>query len=404
MEKYYSAIVLISMVLLMTSCSEDENSPVDTTEPARAGWTFLLYDDADFSNAYDPLNNFSNLVSSNSHINYLVLQDVNIGPAAYYRIDEDHVPVVLQTLPEVNMGSKTTLENFLNFAEENYPAERYIVAFYDHGGGWMGTCWDVTSNNDNLTPAEIGDALESFGGVDLVLFTAPCLMGSVESAYQLRNCCNYYIGSEDLSGFIFWRMMLDKFDEHIKNNISTTSRELAEEIISLHDTYKNATTYGEEMTMSAIDCSKLTAAVSSFDGITEYYLDHTDKFRLLTSGSIMIYNTHYYDLIGLLQNLKENESDEQLKNQISETILLFNDCVVAECCGYLRLGSNGLNIFFPNGSGFTEVYSPRYATGLDFVTDCHWDELVFSFMDTAGPTAQNNILEELLALNSYVSE
>jgi hypothetical protein len=65
MEKH--CIVLIAIIcLLQLSCSNEELTPA----PKKA-WTFLLYDDADFYNAYDPLNNFSNLVSSNSIINYL---------------------------------------------------------------------------------------------------------------------------------------------------------------------------------------------------------------------------------------------------------------------------------------------------------------------------------------------
>jgi hypothetical protein len=28
--------------------------------------------------------------------------------------------------------------------------ERYVLAIYDHGGGWRESCWDETSNDDNL--------------------------------------------------------------------------------------------------------------------------------------------------------------------------------------------------------------------------------------------------------------
>jgi hypothetical protein len=51
---------------------------------------------------------------------------------------------------------------------------------------------------------DMQEALSKNGGVDFVLFTAPCLMGAIESVYELRNCAKVYIGSENLSGYCWW--------------------------------------------------------------------------------------------------------------------------------------------------------------------------------------------------------
>jgi len=417
MKKSIWVIVLIISGLLPFSCSKEGNPvqyekeiappPKEITPSPKKEWTFLLYDDADFANAYDPLADFSKLVSSNANINYLVLQDGNGTKASYYQIGEQHVPIFLRNLDEVNMGESNTLENYLNFAKKYFPAERYIVAFYDHGGGWMGTCWDITTSQDeNLTPAEMNDALTNAGGVDLVLFTAPCNMGSIESAYQLRKSSKYYIGSEDVSCFSFWTGMLDKFDAFLKNNIKITSNDLAREIITLHDQNKKANGIaGPLITMSAINTSKLSNLVASFNNITKYYSENIEKFKSMPHKNIKKYLTNdpsdFCDFLSLLKSLKENETESIIKNQLTETINLFNDCIVAECHGDSTLGSHGLNIYYPVKKYSSETYYSPYGIGLDFKSDCSWEKLISNSLNKSQLSSPDERLKNILKHNGY---
>jgi Clostripain family len=396
-------IIVLSLIvlgLITNSCSK-ESSPVESPAEKKE-WTFLLYDDADFYNAYDPLNDFAELVSSDDNINYLVLQDGTKTKGNYYKIGEQHEKIVLRKLDEVNMGDKSTLENYLNYAKKYFPAKRYIIAFYDHGGGWQGTCWDSTSQNDNLTPAEINDALTNSGGVDLALFTAPCLMGSIESAYQLRKSAKYYIGSEDLSGFIFWIGMLNKFDAFLKSNSMITSNSLAETIITLHDQYKNVNGYGHLITMSAINTSKLGNVVESFNKVTNYYVDNIDKYKPLPVENIKKIYTDYCDLIMMLKVMKENETETIISNQLTETINLLNDCIVAECHGDSTIGSYGLNIYYPSKKYTSEIYYSPYGIGLDFKSDCSWDKLISNSLNKLPSSSSAEQLKNIFRLNGYI--
>lgn len=369
-------ILLIFFTLLQLSCSEDNPNVNEISPSSKKAWTIFLYDDADFPNAYDPLNDFSERVSSNEDINYLVLQDGNKTGAKYYRINEKNEPTILNDIEEVNMGSKTTLENFVNYAKKFFPAERYIVAFYDHGGAWKGACWDVTSGNDNLTVAEINNGLVNSGGTDIILFTAPCLMGSIEAAYQMRTSVEYYIGSEDRSGFIYWTGMWNAFDTFIKNNPTVSTENLAKEIIDLHDKNKNAFGYGSDITMSAIETSKLNALLGSFEKVTSYYKNHPEDFKSYTKDNLKMYGENYCDFLGMIKALYQNESDQNIKQTLNETISLFEACILAECHGASKTGSNGLNIYYPKQKYSSEVYYSPYGIGLDFKSDCSWGELI----------------------------
>ncbi len=62
---------------------------------------------------------------------------------------------------------------------------------YNHGGGCWDACIDETDNGW-LTMDDIQKALEEAGGIDILMFNAPCLMGNLEAVYELRNVVNVY--------------------------------------------------------------------------------------------------------------------------------------------------------------------------------------------------------------------
>ncbi|MGW8266254.1 MAG: clostripain-related cysteine peptidase, partial [Longimicrobiales bacterium] len=205
----------------------DPELPSEPDPLPEKAWTFLLYDDADFENAYDPLDDFAARVAGGENVNFLALRDGETTPGALYAIGPGHRISLKKSYGEINMGAATTLSGTLDWVKEYFPAERYIVAFYDHGGGWRGSCWDKTNHGDNLTMAEKRSALAEVGGVDLVLFTAPCLMGALEAAYDLREVTEVYVGSEATSGFIWWREPMRDLSAVLESNPDISTLELA---------------------------------------------------------------------------------------------------------------------------------------------------------------------------------
>jgi hypothetical protein len=389
----------VIFLLLIFSCKEESPKPTKK-------WTFLLYDDADFNDAYDPLDTypgsgilpFYKLASSDANVNYLVLRDRIDTEACYYKIDESNNLVQLQRLGEQNMGSSGTLSNFIKYAKENYPAERYITAFYDHGGGWMGTCLDASSSNDWLTAYEIESALSLSGGVDMVLFTAPCLMASVETAYQVRNTCDFYIGSEDLSGFLYWSEMMHSFDKLIKANPDISTEELAIKVIDLHS--KNIAD-NPTLTMSAVKTANLKELVEDMNDVFNYYRDHMNDFTTFTSGRLKTYHLDYCDLKGLLVALFSQETNTDIKNTLSGTIEQFDKCVVANSYGVNDFGSNGLNIYFPTQKYSDEVYYSPYGDNLEF-SQHSWASLLQKLL-SGKSKVKDNTLESLFNRDCLLS-
>ena len=100
-----------------------------------------------------------------------------------------------------SMGDPATLTNFLAYCKENYPAERYDMILWDHGGGPnLGICQDETFRKDSLSMHEVAQALKDSPfankGLDIILFDA-CLMGSAEVAVMVAPYAKYMVATED---------------------------------------------------------------------------------------------------------------------------------------------------------------------------------------------------------------
>lgn len=339
-------------------------------------WTWMFYDDADFYRAYDPLEDFSEEAFSNEYLDILVLQDKEYGPAKIWYVDETHNTDILENVGEVNMGDAQTLQDFVTYAKDHYPAERYILSFYDHGGGWSGVCWDDTSI-DHLTMDEVQYALLNTGGVDIVCHTAPCLMGAIESAYELRACTEVYIGSEELSGYGHWWGTIGKMCDKLNDNPEITNDDFGKFVIqSLWDT----TPWPDAITMSAVNTTNLEALVSSCDCVAkEFISSYNESYDLFWS----IYPTMQrfgdgfcIDAYDLAAKCSNGDFNQQILHDLMALMDCFSEVIIDECHGDYP-GAHGLSIYVPDPSKYS--YSPQYGQssyGLDFAQNTNWDEFL----------------------------
>lgn len=109
-----------------------------------------------------------------------------------------------------NMGAQETLEDYLDWAVSTYPADRYMLVFWNHGGGSnSGVCFDETADYDALTIHEINDALYNFTEanpdfhLDVIGFDA-CLMATYETAAHMQYYADFMVASEELEPGLGW--------------------------------------------------------------------------------------------------------------------------------------------------------------------------------------------------------
>lgn len=352
-------------------------------------WTFLFYNDADFTNAYNPYSDFVTSAHSSQNVNVLMLEDRWFGPCRLWYIGKDRRPVVLQNWGEANMGHYNTLRKFIAYGKEHYPADRYLLALYDHGGGWMGACSDVT-NNDWLSMLEISRALRATGGVDIIAFTAPCMMGALESVYQLRDLADVYIASQDLSGYAAWHGIMDDICGILDASSELTIAAIAKKIVRLvaQNPYWASQFFGGEewITMSAVDAQKTRAVAHQVDVVSRYAAVHMAKlfddlkpaargaWKMGRNGELTVGERDLYHFAG---KWAASVTDPFVADHLQMLLAALDDAVLAEYHGWAQTGANGLSIYFPQ---YKRDYYPSYASSnLDFAGNTGWDEFLNAF-------------------------
>jgi len=125
-------------------------------------------------------------------------------------------------LGEVNMSSGQTLVNFVTWAINDYPADKYVLIMSDHGMGWPGGWTDPTPQGavDASSPlsAKLGNVLfmnemdKALGqirattGIDKfeLIGLDACLMGQLEVFTALEPHARYAVASEETEPSIGW--------------------------------------------------------------------------------------------------------------------------------------------------------------------------------------------------------
>ena len=104
-----------------------------------------------------------------------------------------------EELPLASMADPETLTDFVRWSTEKYPAKRYALVLWDHGGGSKtGIFIDELFDNDIMYLWELGSAIRDTGTkMDLVLFDA-CLMANLETAFILKDYAEYMVASEEV--------------------------------------------------------------------------------------------------------------------------------------------------------------------------------------------------------------
>lgn len=383
-----SLIVVMILFLLIPPAQATVNSYDNNHSlPQTKAWTTLYYIDNDYSGSLtDPLQQvFIDEIASTPNLNVIVIQDKLNEPALLYYINENHTKILLEDLGEVDMANYLTLKNFIDYGKQNYPAEKYLLWVINHGGAWKGACIDETDESTAMTMDEFKRALSETGGVDIICFLA-CLMGSIETVYELRDLVDIVIGSEDLAYTAWWNGICGDTNQLLTNTPDLSNEEIGSNIVNFFPEYTNP--YSHKLTMSAIRTDKITTLVDALDQLARYQTAHWlrsyrsvriahDSTFLLADYQSWAPVFEVYDLKGYIESLPSSP-------ERTAVLDAFQDAVITEVHGSTMKGTNGLSIFFPaKKSPYNLVQLYKEDThGLDFAADTWWNEFLFFFVIT----------------------
>ena len=183
---------------------------------------------------------------------------------------------------EKNLGSQSmtdpsVLSGYIQWCAGNYPASRYELILWDHGGGSVsGYGYDEKfASTGSMSLAGVDAALKSAGvKFDFIGFDA-CLMATAETALTLTQYADYLIASEETEPGVGWYYTnwLTAFGK----NTSIPTVELGRQIVdSFVDTCAEKCR-GQLTTLSVVDLAELEATLPS--ALSEFSRSTTQLIR-----------------------------------------------------------------------------------------------------------------------------
>jgi len=333
----------------------------------------MVYLDADNNLEDAGVADFSEMstVGSNDNINIVVQMDRTPGESSaagnwtdtrrfYVKKGDSASSTPLEKLGEVNMGDGNELKKFIVWAITNYPAKKYALVLWNHGGGWRAKknlknrkaiCWDDTNNGDCLymleMQAAVKAALQTVGiaKLDLIGFDA-CLMGMIEVASDLKDIANVMTGSEETEPGDGWPY--NTILSALAANPTMTAIQLADIIVTKYaESYQGV---DGTITQAAIDLSKigtLNEKVKKFvDNANQWSLIKTARTATRTYSEADGYpHADLYHFMSLLKT--KGVTDPAVLSAAEEVKTALKAAVINTKNGSSRTNSNGLAIFFP---------------------------------------------------------
>jgi len=277
----------ITALPMATIPEENENAESESVYTNNNGndsakWTFMVYMAADDDRLEEAaLDDFMEMadIGTNDSVNVVVQLDRISGDDHSYDnwtdcrrflVTKDITPAdgnEVMDIGEVNMGDPSTLVSFVEWTISNFPAERYAVIISSHGKGWSGSCWDHTSDNDNMNLMEMRNALSEiykFNGrpIDLLGFDA-CLMSTIEVAYEVHQYASIMVASELPEPVSGW-----PYNTILKRLIETSDIDASELATIIVDNYYLSDAH-TACAMTAIDLNKIDAVINGLKDLAQ---------------------------------------------------------------------------------------------------------------------------------------
>ena len=285
-----------------------------------------------------------------------------------WQVKDDGIVCIEKDLGSVSMTKPETLSGFIKYCEDKYPANRYSLIFWDHGGGSVsGYGYDEKyASSGSMDLAEIDKALTNSGvKFDFVGFDA-CLMATAENALMLTKHADYMIASEETEPGVGW--YYTNWLTSLSKNSSMPTIEIGKEIIDDFIEVCDQKCKGQSTTLSIIDLAELETTVpktlTDFAASTSNLIKN-NEYRTVSnarSGAREFAVSSKIDQVDLVHLAKNMGTEEG--NQLAETIL--------NAVKYNRTSSNmtnsyGLSIYFPfkKVSSLDEMVETYELIGMD---------------------------------------
>ena len=285
----------------------------------------------------------------------------------------------------VDMGSATTLNNFVKWSQHYYPADRYCLVVWNHGNGWRsralsnrgptrGVSYDDDSGN-HIDTWQLQAALNVGKPLDIVAWDAS-LMQMAEVAGELKTVAKYIVGSEESppgSGYPY-DLIFAKFRDNPDKDTPTLCRSFVDGMIQYY------TVAGTHITQSVLDVSQLSNLGTAIDGLAGALIGNAGllgtivpSIRTQAQGYPPADPVRLYrDLYDVCRLLNANAgTPTEVKAAASNVQSAIASSVLYEKHSTDSSNSHGISIDFSDSTSFAPVSSDY--SNLNLAQTTRWD-------------------------------
>ena len=282
-------------------------------------------------------------------------------------------------LTYASMGLTSTLQSFIEYGLNNYPAERTGLIFWNHGGGMRGVCYDEKKNDDVLKNSEIRSAVSgalsncgmSGQKLEWVGYDA-CLMAVQDIAITNAEHFNYMIASEESEAGYGWDYDTWVDDLYAKKATTTILKAIVDGFIADNG---GASSSSSDQTLSYMNLSYAAAYKTAWENLASQLnsvvtSSNKSSFNSAITGNVKHYADSDYDYFctfdawDFVDKLANNSAFSSFRVDSSYTTAVKNAHANLVAYNLAQKGagvSKGLCMYWPNSSQYSDV-STYYTT------------------------------------------
>jgi hypothetical protein len=373
--------------VLLTLCL---SSTVFCADPT---WTILVYGDADNNLSPQLVEDIKKMERVGSSASFRIVVEADFDASneeencdaglpedllpgtTRFLVDKSTDPDKLtskpaQRLRELNHDDPQVMKDFLLWGMRNYPADRYGVIFWDHGGQWEGFGGDeqdgTLDHGEGIGTARIKDVLasvlreRSVGKFDFIAFDT-CLMGGLEVLEDFEGLTDTFFACPEIDYGDGWNY--EKSLGWLKANSSAQMKDFAlketefwgklhmseenegDRVLAAHCAY-DLTQYSKVRAAFKDFTSSLSKEISPGNLSIPKHRRTTVEYSLsLTDESSA---TDFIDLGQFARAFAEDShSSPELKSKSKALADAIDSMVISKVLGDEKYAASGLSIWYP---------------------------------------------------------
>ena len=264
------------------------------------------------------------------------------------------------SLSYASMGLTSTLQSFIEYGLNNYPADRTGLILWNHGGAMRGVCYDEKKSDDSLLANEVTSAVSgalsncgmSGQKLEWIGYDA-CLMQVQDIASINSDYFNYMIASEESEAGYGWDYDNWVDDLYAKKTTPAILKAIVDSFISDNGGVNSSS---NDQTLSYLNLSYMQAYITAWNNMatqlgTKLTSSNKSSFNTLVKSAKYYADSDYtyygiFDAKDFINKLAANSTFNPGSTYTNAILTAFGNLVEYSSCGRGAGNSYGLCMFW----------------------------------------------------------